>query len=117
MSCSKRRAWRFENVEQLTAVNTLREIVGFDGEVYMEFKEVVRNSTVLNTTITPTITITPSSGITLGTIDILDDATTVVIPLILDTTGSYMFVATVTDLYGEEITRRGVIIVESLTGT
>src|SRR4051812_28349884 len=119
MTCcaNKKRTWRFYNSEQTTASNTLREIVGFYGELFISFEGVLQGTNVLDPNAQPVVTSTPSTGVTIGTPSPEDDLLTISIPVSLDIVGTYQFIVTGVSLNGEETTRRATLVVESLTGT
>lgn len=118
MSCcnTNKRAWRFDNPEQTTASNVLREIAGFVGTLSMSFENVVTKGYVLTPTITAGLLVSPI-GLTFDTLAYDNDLTTLLIPVTLSVVGNYLFVVTVTDTVGEVFIRRSNLVIESLTGT
>lgn len=118
MSCggiTKKRTWRFDNPEQTTASNVLREIVGYVGNLYMSFDNVLQGSYVLSSVVSPVVVVSPS-GITLGSPSVDTNLLTLIIPIVLNNVGTYQFIVTVEDILSNIIIRRGSLVMESLTG-
>lgn len=113
---NNKRTWRFDNSEQTTASNTIREIAGFVGNLFMSFKNVVMEGYVLGVTTQPIVVVSPS-GLTVGFVDTDNDFLTVIIPITVSVVGSFQFIVTANDSQTNTIIRRSNLVIESLTGT
>lgn len=112
--CAPPRTWYFQAPDQLSAANTLYEIVGFDGVLYMMFN----NAVDFNVDSLASIDSSQSvpSGI-INSVVVGDNKRVVEIDVTIASVGTYMISVTPITTNGNEVPRRAVLVVQSLTGT
>lgn len=109
--------WRFEAVGETTASNTIYEIVGFDGKLYMEFPDVLEAVELVE--------VSPSTGLVISGVAVSDDEAIAEMDAVAGTlevggetgVGEYTLVLMGTTVDGAELFLRGKLVIESLLGT
>lgn len=107
--------WRFDSDDETTASNVIKEVIGFDGHVAMDFTNPIPKRTCLFSAVL--IEMSPESGLTIGELKLSLDQKEVDVPMIATAVGEYTLAIEGTSADGQKYTRRGVIHIESLMGS
>lgn len=104
--------WRFEADDELTAANTIREVTGFDALLGMDFTEPIPEETSLYSAVI--VEVSPSTGVTFGTLELSPDKLKAHIPTVVTTPGTYIVAVQGTTTDGQKYTRRGIAVFEEV---
>lgn len=107
--------WRFEADDQLTAANEIKEIVGFNAKLAMDFDRPIPDDTSVDTG--SLVVVSPSTGLTIGDILASSNRRKLIIPVVAASAGTYTVVLNANTVGGLDYPRRGVITIETPTGT
>jgi hypothetical protein len=107
--------WRFTNVNDTYANNTIYENVGFDGLMGMNFSKVIPQATSIASVTATTVTLRSGEAvtaeITLGTATMTADKKSVHLPVEIAEAGEYVVSITILTVDSQTFTRKGRLIV------
>lgn len=105
--------WRFESSDQTTAKPTIREVVGFDALVAMDFSRVIPANTTANTV--TVVAVSPDTGLETGAIAVTPNKRGMHLPVEITEANTYIVTIQIITVDNQKFRRKGRLIATAVS--